>query len=117
MKYVPFIPSGRLAVERGQVINHFRGGIECSFRLRGGVSIEMPAFSATMEGALVSAIMKPTPSRQDIESARRKMLDARQALEDHENSKGHAASPEHQRLSNSFRKATQEYLNLSRTQN
>lgn len=73
-------------------------------------------WSATIEGALVSGIMKPTPSRQDIESARLRMLEARQALENYENANGRATTSEHMRLSLAFRKATQMYLKLSRTQ-
>jgi phage regulator Rha-like protein len=57
-----------------------------------------------------------TALRQEIESARLKMLEARQALEDHEHLKGHASSTEHQRLCDVFRKAALKYLKLSDTQ-
>jgi len=76
----------------------------------------MLMFSATIEGALVSGLTKPTPSRQDIESARLEMLRARQALENYENANGCATTSEHIRLSLAFRKAAQVYLTLSRTQ-
>jgi len=60
--------------------------------------------------------MDPALSRQQIESARLKMLEARQALEDHERVKGYAPSSEHQKLFDVFKKATQKYLQISRTQ-
>ncbi len=60
--------------------------------------------------------MKPMPSRQDIESAKLRMLTTRQALEDYENAKGCMTSSKHQKLSSEFRKATKLYLKLTETQ-
>lgn len=60
--------------------------------------------------------MNPAPSRQQVESARLKMLGARQALENHERVKGFTNSSEHKRLSDVFRKAAQRYLKLSSIQ-
>lgn len=93
-----------------------RDGVNCSFRLEGDPCPAMPERSAPIDGALVSGIMKPMPSRRDIESARQRMLRARQALEDYENANGCATTSEHIRLSLAFKKATQNYLKLSRTQ-
>lgn len=60
--------------------------------------------------------MKLTPSQQDIDSARRRMLETRQALEDHEKAKGYAATSEYLKLSVAFKKASKEYLQLSAIQ-
>jgi hypothetical protein len=59
--------------------------------------------------------MKLTASRQEIESARLKMLEARKALEAYQNTEGYGPSSEHQRLSGKFNKAAQKYLKLSQT--
>ena len=60
--------------------------------------------------------MEPTPSRREIESARLRMLEIRQDLDDHERVNGYAASSEHQRLFQEFKRATQKYLQLTKTQ-
>ena len=60
--------------------------------------------------------MKPTHSPQDIESARLRMMELRQELDDHERVKGYAASHEHQRLRQEFKKAARIYLHLTKTQ-
>ena len=52
-------------------------------------------------------------SREDIETARRRMLELRKALEDYESLKGAASSPPHTTLTRGFTKATQTYLWLS----
>ncbi len=59
--------------------------------------------------------MEPTPSRRDIESARVRMLELRQELDDHERANGYAVSSEHQRLHLKFKKATRKYLQLTET--
>ena len=51
--------------------------------------------------------------RNNIESARLRMLEARKALEDYERLKGAASSPEHTTLIRVFTKAAQTYLKLS----
>lgn len=107
---------GRLGVDNGLMMARLRGKANRFFGLKGDVCPEMRTFSATIEGASVSGIMKLTSSRQDIESARLRMLRARQALEDYERANGCATTSEHIRLSLAFRKATQMYLKLSRTQ-
>ena len=78
----------------------------------------LPSRSSTKSRcAPVSVTMRSTPSREDIESARLKMLRARQALEDYERINGCAATSEHIKLSLAFRKAAQMYLSkLSRTE-
>jgi hypothetical protein len=55
-------------------------------------------------------------SRQDIESARLRMLEVRKALEDYETLNGLASSGEHMKLNQSFAKATRAYLKLSASQ-
>jgi hypothetical protein len=55
-------------------------------------------------------------SRQDIEFAWLRMLEARMALEDYEKLKGVASSCEHTRLTKAFTKATETYLKLSASQ-
>jgi len=60
--------------------------------------------------------MEPTPSRHDIETARLRMLELRQELDNHEKVNGFAASSEHQRLFQQFKKATRIYLQLTKTQ-
>jgi hypothetical protein len=52
-------------------------------------------------------------SRQDIESARLKMLELRKALEDYETLNGLASSGEHMKLTQAFATATRAYLKLS----
>jgi hypothetical protein len=52
-------------------------------------------------------------SSADVEAARLRMIEVREALEDYEKAKGCAPSSERQRLSQAFRKATQRYLQLS----
>jgi hypothetical protein len=49
----------------------------------------------------------------EIESARLIMLDAREALEDYQNTKGFALSSELSRLTQAFAKATEAYLTIS----
>ena len=58
--------------------------------------------------------MEPTPSRHDIESARLRMMESRKELDDHEKVKGYAASAEHQRLHEDFKKAARKYLQLTK---
>jgi hypothetical protein len=60
--------------------------------------------------------MEPTPSRRDIETAKLRMLALRQELDDHERANGYAASSEHQRLHQEFKKATRKYLQLTESQ-
>jgi hypothetical protein len=55
-------------------------------------------------------------SREDIETAKLRMLELRKALEDHEGLKGVASSGEHVRLTEAFDKATRTYLQLSASQ-
>jgi hypothetical protein len=54
--------------------------------------------------------------RQDIESAKLSMLEARKALEDYETLKGFVSSCEHTRLTQVFTRATETYLKLSASQ-
>jgi len=54
--------------------------------------------------------------RQDIESAKLSMLEARKALEDYETLKGFVSSGKHTRLTQVFTKATETYLKLSASQ-
>jgi len=51
--------------------------------------------------------------RQEIESARLHMLEARKVLEDYESLKGFVSSGEHMRLSQVFTRATATYLKIS----
>lgn len=60
--------------------------------------------------------MQPTPSRRDIESARLRMMESRKELDDHEKVNGHAASSEHQKLYQKFKRTTRIYLQLTKTQ-
>ena len=55
-------------------------------------------------------------SRQDIESARLSMLEARKALADFETLQGFVSSIEHTRLTQVFTKASETYLKLSASQ-
>jgi hypothetical protein len=55
-------------------------------------------------------------SRQDIEAAKLRMLEARKPLEDYEKLKGSDSSREHSRLIQAFTKATETYLKLSNSQ-
>lgn len=103
-------------MDNGLIMARLRGKANRFFSLKGGACSETRTFSATTEGASVGRMMKLTSSRQDIESARLRMLRARQALEDYERANGCATTSEHIRLSFAFRRATQMYLKLSRTQ-
>lgn len=60
--------------------------------------------------------MEPTPLRRDIETAKLRMMESRRELDDHEKINGYAASSEHQRLHQEFKKATREYLQLTESQ-
>ena len=55
-------------------------------------------------------------SRDEIESARLNMLEARRALEDYESLGGVARSLEHATLAQAFTKATETYLKLTASQ-
>ncbi len=55
-------------------------------------------------------------SRQDIESAKLSMLEARKTLEEYETLKGFVSSGEHTRLTKAFTKATETYIKLSSSQ-
>jgi len=55
-------------------------------------------------------------SRNEIESARLRMLLAREALEDFETLKGFTSTGDHTRLTQAFNKATSTYLQLSARQ-
>jgi len=50
----------------------------------------------------------------EAEAAKLRMLEARKALEDHEELKGTAGSSEYTRVTKAFAKATRDYLALSK---
>jgi hypothetical protein len=52
-------------------------------------------------------------SREEIESARLIMLDARKALEEYQDAKGFAVTPELKRMAQAFAKAAEVYRTLS----
>jgi hypothetical protein len=84
-------------------------GIEVIWRLNPQGARRFPPLIAEEDRAIMA-------SPQDIESARLIMLDAREALEDYQDTKGFASSCEHSRLTQAFTKATETYLMLSKSQ-
>jgi len=60
--------------------------------------------------------MSKTTLPHAIESAKLRMLEARKALENHEQLEGAVSSGEHTRLHQEFNKATQTSLKLSESQ-
>jgi len=57
--------------------------------------------------------MSSPTSLDDLELAKLRMLEARKALDEYEETHGYGWSLEHQRLAREFSKATEVYLRLS----